>query len=84
MEFTREQDVTIDLDVEEIIDEMSEREKLQMFTTLKEDFEEEIQRDFENLMPSEQKRFLCDALGVPSYHDNEGLRQKLEPIINAL
>ena len=80
MEFTKE----IDLDVEEIIEEMSESEKLEMFTTLKEDFEDEIREDFASLMPSEQKRFLCDALGVPSYYDNEGLRQKLEPIINAL
>lgn len=84
MEFTREQDVTIDLDVEEIIDEMSEREKLRMFTTLKEDFEDEINKDFANMMPSDQKRFLCDALGVPSYYDNDCLRQKLEAIVNAL
>lgn len=84
MEFARQQDVTIDLDVDEIIDEMSESEKLAMFTTLKEDFEDEILKDFASLMPSEQKRFLCDALGVPSYHDNEGLRQKLETIINAI
>ena len=82
MNFTGEYDY--DVNVDEVIEAMSANEKKEMYEALKEDFEDEIQRDFANLMPSEQKRFLCDALGVPSYYDNECLRQKLETIINAL
>ena len=82
MNFTGEFDY--DVDVDEVIEAMSANEKKEMYEALKEDFEDEIHEDFASLMPSEQKRFLCDALGVPSYYDNEGLRQKLEPIINAL
>lgn len=82
MNFTGEFDY--DVDVDEVIEAMSANEKKEMYEALKEDFEDEIHEDFASLMPSEQKRFLCDALGVPSYYDNECLRQKLETIINAI
>lgn len=82
MNFTGEYDY--DVDVDEVIEAMSANEKKEMYEALKEDFEDEIHEDFARLMPSDQKRFLCDALGVPSYHDNEALRQKLETIINAI
>lgn len=74
----------IELSVEDVLSEMSHDEKVEMYKSLKAEVTGELAKDFSEMMSSDQKRFLCDALGVPSYHDNEGLRQKLEPIINAL
>lgn len=82
MNFTGEFDY--DVDVDEVIEAMSANEKKEMYKALKAEMEGKPTSDFTEMMPSDQKRFLCDALGVPSYYDNEGLRQKLEPIINAL
>ena len=74
----------IELSVEDVLSEMSNDEKVEMYKSLKVEVTGELAKDFSEMMPSDQKRFLCDALGVPSYCDNEGLRQKLESIINAL
>lgn len=82
MNFTGEFDY--DVDVDEVIEAMSANEKKEMYKALKVEMEGKPALEFEDMMPSDQKRFLCNALGVPSYYDNEGLRQKLEPIINAL
>jgi hypothetical protein len=82
MNFTGEFDY--DVDVDEVIEAMSANEKKEMYEALKVEMEGKPALEFADMMPSEQKRFLCNALGVPSYHDNEGLKQKLEPIINAL
>ena len=77
-------DEDAELSVEDVLSEMSEDEKVEMYECLKWELTGELTKDFSEMMPSEQKRFLCDALGVPSYHDNEGLRQNFEAIINAL
>ena len=74
----------IELDVEDVLSGMSDDEKKEMYEALKVEMEGKPALEFSEMMPSEQKRFLCNALGVPSYHDNEGLRQKLEAIINAI
>lgn len=74
----------IELSVEDVLSGMSNDEKVEMYKRLKAEVTGELTKDFSEMMSSDQKRFLCDALGVPSYYDNEGLRQKLEPIINAL
>ena len=74
----------IELGVEDVLSEMSDDEKKEMYEALKVEMEGKPALEFADMMPSEQKRFLCDALGVPSYYDNECLRQKLETIINAI
>jgi hypothetical protein len=74
----------IELSIEDVLSGMSKDEKVEMYKSLKVEVTGELTKDFSEMMPSDQKRFLCNALGVPSYHDNEGLRQKLEAIINAL
>ena len=73
--------------VEELTQSMTTGEKWSMLEILSEQLGVDygITRDgFRNLNESEQKRFLCDALCVPSYHSNDTLREKLENIINAL
>jgi hypothetical protein len=72
------------LSVEDVLSEMSKDEKKEMYEALKVEMEGKPALEFADMMPSEQKRFLCDALGVPSYYENECLRQKLETIINAI
>lgn len=66
------------------LSEMSHDEKVEMYKSLKAEVTGELTKDFSEMMSSDQKRFLCDALGVPSYYDNDCLRQKLETIVNAL
>lgn len=44
----------------------------------------QTEQSFGELHPYEQKKFLCNALGVPTYHSNGILREKLEVIINAI
>ena len=82
MNFTGEFDY--DVDVDEVIEAMSANEKKEMYKALKVEIEGRPSLEFEDMMPSDQKRFLCNALGVPSYHDSEALRAKLESIINAI
>lgn len=41
------------------------------------------EEQFRDMPLFEQKRFLCNALGVATYYSDEELREKLEPIINA-
>ena len=79
-----EKECEIDVTVEEIISEMSARDKKEMYEELKAELTGDIGKEFGNMMPSDQKRFLCDALGVPSYYDNECLRTKLQTIIEAI
>jgi hypothetical protein len=82
MNFTGEFDY--DVDVDEAIEAMSANEKKEMYEALKVEIEGKPALEFADMMSSDQKRFLCDALGVPSYYENECLRQKLETIINAI
>lgn len=70
--------------VDYLIESMTNEEAEEMYSALDKILHKHKCKEFEDMMPSEQKRFLCDALGVPSYHDNEALRQKLETIINAI
>jgi hypothetical protein len=79
-----EKECEMKLSVEDILSEMSKDEKKEMYEALKVEMEGKPALEFADMMPSEQKRFLCDALGVPSYYENECLRQKLETIINAI
>lgn len=48
-----------------------------------EDGNAQTEESFGELDAYEQKKFLCNALGVPTYHSNDILREKLEKIINA-
>lgn len=79
-----EKECEMELSVEDVLSEMSKDEKKEMYEVLKIEMEGKPALEFADMMPSDQKRFLCDALSVPSYYDNEELRQKLESIINAL
>ena len=38
---------------------------------------------FRSLSDFDKRKFLCDALYVPNYYDNDALRDTLAPIINA-
>jgi hypothetical protein len=79
-----EKECEMELSVEDVLSAMSKDEKKEMYEALKVEMEGKPALEFADMMPSEQKRFLCDALGVPSYYENECLRQKLETIINAI
>ena len=80
----------VNYDVEEIIDIMDENEKLAMYNELAEELEMQVYKEefdvakyFGGLSLYEQKKILCNALGIPNYHDKVGLRVALEKIIQA-
>ena len=74
------------IDVDEVFDEMDDQDKEEMYDLLREYFDKEPKAralSFQDMNAYDQKKFLCDALDVPSYHDSNALREKLETIINA-
>ena len=77
-------------DVSEIIDLMDQEEKLDMFNSLSAELSKaEYDEDFDvaaymSRKPLyEQKKIICNALGVGSYCDEKKLREALEKIIKA-
>lgn len=88
----------VEVDVDDIISELTSKEKKKLFDELKKEFgnkvssfEEKIAttdvilgKQFQNLSAWEMKKLLCNALGVGSYYDEQALRKALEPIIKAL
>ena len=86
-------DVTVEVDIDDVISSMTYKEKQELYDDLAEELGEEpapelesnygIEDFFRNMTPYEQKKVLCNALGVASYLDTEVLRAKLEPIITA-
>ena len=85
-----EQEVDIDLDIDDIIAEMSNDEKVDMYNELAKELDHaEYDESFNaagylsHLSPFEIKKVLCNALGVPSYYEDELLRNALEQIIKA-
>ena len=88
----------VEVDVDDIISELTPKERKELFDELKSEFgnkassfEEKIAttdvilgKQFQNLSAWEMKKLLCNALGVGSYYDEQALRKALEPIIKAL
>lgn len=88
----------VEVDVDDIISELTSKERKELFDELKKEFgnkasslEEKIAttdvilgKQFQNLSAWEMKKLLCNALGVGSYYDEQALRKALEPIIKAL
>lgn len=80
----------VDYDVDEIIDIMSPAEKREMFEELAKGFKGnyfdedlDVAKYLAKKPLFEQKKILCNALGVPSYYDQQALRLALETIITA-
>lgn len=80
----------VDYDIEEIIDIMDEDEKIAMYNELAGELEKQVYKEefdvtkyIGGLSLYEQKKILCNALGIPNYHDKVGLRVALEKIIQA-
>ena len=81
----------VDYDVDEIIDCMDQAEMLDMYNSLakelgkaeykKENFDVATYLSRKPLW--EQKKIICNALGVGSYCDEKALRNALEAIIKA-
>lgn len=85
-----EAEASIDLDVDDIIDEMTDSDKKEMFEKLADEFNnnqidlvEDIVGELKILSPFELKKVLCNALYVDNYYNDEGLRRELEKIITA-
>lgn len=88
----------VEVDVDDIISQLTSKERKELFDDLKSEFgneasslEEKIAttdvilgKQFHNLSVWEMKKLLCNALGVGSYYDEQALRKALEPIIKAL
>ena len=79
-----------DFDIDEIIDAMDRNEKVEMYNELagelgKAEYREDsdVSKYFSQMSLFDQKKMLCDALGVPNYYNDLALRQKLEGIITA-
>ncbi len=79
----------IGLEVDEIYDEMDEEDKKEMWVLLAKhfngaqiDFDYDV-ANFAEKPAFEQKKILCNALGVSSYNNETELRNKLEEIITA-
>lgn len=89
--------VSVDIDIDDIVESMNEDEKEELFDYLANDLDKAV-KEFDcqtasridaekylgELPPYEIKKILCNVLDVPSYLDNKGLRDKLENIINAV
>lgn len=80
----------VDYYVDEIIDIMSPAEKREMFEELAKGFKGnyfdkdlDVAKFLAKKPLFEQKKILCNALGVPSYYDQQALRLALETIITA-
>lgn len=80
----------VDLGVDDIISEMSDDEKKEMYDALSDEFAHsafdesfDVARYLGNCKPFELKKLLCNALNVPSYYDEQALRNALEKIIKA-
>jgi hypothetical protein len=80
----------VDCDVDEIIEKMDQQEKLDMYNSLSEelskakhDEEYDVAAYMSRKSLYEQKKIICNALGVGSYCDEKALRAALEKIIKA-
>ena len=83
----------IDVDVDDVIDAMSETEKRELYEQLGDELNEDsnitVDDDFnvgqylESVSAYDLKKILCIALNVPTYCDEQALREALEPIIKA-
>lgn len=85
-----ESECEVCLDVNDVLCEMDEEEKGEMYEALCKEFskgkfsyKEQVIDALRRMTPSEIKIALCDALYVPSYVDSNTLRNKLEDIITA-
>lgn len=85
-----EVETEVDYDVDEIIDLMDQNEKLDMYNSLSKELSKaEYNEDYDvaaymSRKPLyEQKKIICNALGVGSYCDEKALRNALEAIIKA-
>ena len=89
----RSTSVDVDVDIDDVIGAMDEEEKRELYEELGEELEERGNITLDDDFNVEQylgekpafelKRILCNALGVPSYYDEQALREKLEPVIKA-
>jgi hypothetical protein len=85
--------VRTDVDIDDIVDAMSDKEKRELYEVLADELSDKpaIEVDENNdiadylrdMTPYELKKVLCNVLGIPSYVDTEALRAKLEPVITA-
>lgn len=83
----------IDVDIDDVLAAMNEKEKRELYESLGEELDEgsniTFDDDFDvavyiqNMTAFDLKRILCTALDVPNYYDEQALREKLEPIIKA-
>ena len=90
---SRTVDYTVDIDVDDVIDSLSDKEKRELYEQLGDELEEgcnithddnfDVGQYLSELSEYELKKVLCTALNVPSYMDEKALRERLEPIINA-
>lgn len=85
-----ESECEVDLDVDDVLCKMNEKEKREMYEALCKEFsngkfgyKEQVIDSLRHMTSSEIKIALCDALYVPSYVDSNSLRNKLEDIITA-
>ena len=83
----------IDVDIDDVLAAMNEKEKRELYESLGEELDEgsniTFDDDFDmavylrNMTAFDLKKILCTALDVPNYYDEQALREKLEPIIKA-
>lgn len=71
----------LDINIDDIINSCSIREKKDLYHALLED--EVCLSELEGMTPFELKKTLCNLLGVGSYTDERSLRERLEPVITA-
>jgi len=85
-------EVSINIDIDEFLDELDHDEKVELFEMLCEDLgqrteepkDEKYVTDYlSGRTPFEIKRILVNVLGVPNYYADDALRNALEPIITA-
>jgi hypothetical protein len=84
----------VDIDIDDIMGSMDRKEKTALYNELADELADELgdancDEDFDvakylgKMSAFEQKKILCNALGVSSYYDEQGLRKALEKIIKA-
>ena len=80
----------VDIDIDDIMESMDIKEKTALYNELADEFgDANYDEDFDvakylgKMSAFEQKKILCNALGVSSYYDEQGLRKALEKIIKA-
>ena len=80
----------VDIDIDDIMGSMDRKEKTALYNELADELgDANYDEDFDvakylgKMSAFEQKKILCNALGVSSYYDEQGLRKALEKIIKA-